>query len=130
MLGFTQVRNLALTGYAARMFKSDGVYREFSREGLWKHLVAVASTSRLVAQQCGYESPDEAYLAGLLHDVGLVLIDQHLHRHFKLILDEIDAATETTAAERGRLPFDHTELGEFVVRHWDFPPQIAAAARK
>ena len=130
MLGFTQVRNLALTGYTARMFKSDGAaYRTFTREGLWKHLVAVASTSRLVAQECGYESPDEAYLAGLMHDVGLVLIDQHLHRHFKLILEQIDPSTETTAAERNRLPFDHTELGEFVVRQWDFPPQIAAAAR-
>jgi HD-like signal output (HDOD) protein len=117
LLGFAQVRNLAMTGYAGQMFKRAGSYRSYS-----------GAASRLIAKTCESVHPEEAYLAGLMHDVGLVLIDQYMGHHFKAILDKLDDRIDTTVVEQRTLTFDHTELGEFVVRKWNFPEQVAAAA--
>ena len=128
LLGMKEVRNLALTVHVSRMFAASGDYRTYRREGLWRHLVAVASTSRLIAEVSDAVPRDEAYVAGLLHDVGLILLDQHLRRQFKNILDGLERYPSTIAAERSVLPFDHTELGQAVTRRWKLAESISAAA--
>lgn len=128
LLGVTQVRNLALTVQVARMFKTPGDYRGYSRQRLWTHQVAVAATARLVAEECGAASPDEAYLAGLLHDLGWVLLDQNLRRPFKQLLDRLEPTGPTLAAERELLTFDHGELGAFVMERWNLAGSVVAAA--
>ncbi|HUY90667.1 MAG TPA: HDOD domain-containing protein [Pirellulales bacterium] len=128
LLGMKEVRNLALTVHVSRMFAAPGDYRTYRREGLWRHLVAVASTSRLIAEVSETVPRDDAYVAGLLHDVGLILLDQHLRRQFKSILDGLERYPSTIAAERAVLPFDHCELGASVARRWNLSASIAAAA--
>ena len=80
MLGFVEVRKLALTVCVARLCEENSSYHSFSREGLWKHMVTVAEISRLVSEICGCGKPEEAYMAGLLHDIGLVP-DRPVHAH-------------------------------------------------
>lgn len=128
LLGFREVRNMALTVYVAEMFHSNGDYRNYSREALWDHMVAVAAMSRMIADVCGTVPPDEAYCAGLLHDVGLILIDQYLRRHFTRVLDSLTATTPTMEIEDRILTFNHSQLGEFVTRQWNFSEPIVAAA--
>lgn len=130
LLGVKQVRNLALTMQVARVFRSQGDYRTFSRERLWKHQVAVATTARMVAEVSKAAHPDEAYLAGLLHDMGFVFLDQHLRKDFRQVLDRLDVEhpSPTCAVERELLTFDHAELGEFVMRRWNLPPSAPDAA--
>ncbi len=128
LLGLKEVRNLALTVHVSRMFVSPGDYRTYRREGLWRHLVAVAATSRLVAEVCDAAPRDDAYVAGLLHDIGLILLDQHLRRQFKEVLDCIEQTPSTIAAERAILSFHHGELGQFVTRRWNLSEAVSAAA--
>lgn len=128
LLGMKEVRNLALTVHVSRMFAASGDYRTYRREGLWQHMVAVASTSRLIAEVSRAVARDEAYVAGLLHDVGLILLDQHLRRQFKNILDGLERFPSTIAAERSVLPFDHCELGQSIARHWNLSESVSAAA--
>ncbi|MCH8922105.1 MAG: HDOD domain-containing protein [Planctomycetes bacterium] len=129
VLGFREMRNLALTIYVSRMFSDAGAYRNYNREGLWGHLVAVATTSQLIAKVCGHVGPDEAYLAGLLHDMGLIVIDQHMRRAFREVLDHIDEETPTCVAERRVLTFDHCQLGGFIAERWDLPEATVSAIR-
>jgi len=127
LLGFREIRNLALTVYVARQFETAGTYRCYSRENLWNHLVTVGSISRLVARACGLPNTEEAYLAGLLHDLGMILIDQHMHQHFCRIIDRLNDDTATTAVERWALSFDHCQLGAYVARQWHFPEDVVSA---
>ncbi len=129
LLGYREIRNLALTVYLARMFKDGNTYKKFSREALWEHSVAVANASRIVARTYGNATPDEAYLAGLLHDIGLILLDQYLPRHLFQVIDLVEQGKSTCAAERELLPFDHTLLGAYVATQWNFPPQVTLAIR-
>lgn len=127
MLGMRELRNLALTVYVAKMFESPGDYRGYSREGLWNHSVAVAVASRLVMEICTREDPNEAYVSGLLHDIGYILIDQRLRHHFCSVLDELTGGAPATDIERRLLTFDHAELGAYVARAWRFPAQVIDA---
>lgn len=127
LLGTREIRNLALTVFASKLYEPNSSYGRYRREELWKHSVGVAVASRLVARVCGKGVGDEAYVAGLLHDLGLILLDQTLQRHFHKVIDLIDEATPTHVVETRILSFDHAVLGGFVARRWNFPDQVADA---
>lgn len=129
LLGFKEVRNLALTVYVANLFKIDNGFGIYSREQLWNHLTGVASAARLIARACGRVAPEEAYLAGLLHDLGIILIDQHLHRLFCQVVVTVSEEISTCRAEQNILDFDHAELGAHAAAKWAFPESIASAIR-
>ncbi len=127
MLGFVEVRNLAMTVYVARLCEDSSSYRSFSREDLWKHMVAVGTIARMLAKIYQRVEPEEAYMAGLLHDVGMLLIDQYMHDSFCKVIDLVSEGAETTAAERQILTFDHTDLGAYVARKSNFPDRVVDA---
>lgn len=127
LLGLREIRNLALTVFVSRYFEPGTTHNQYKRENLWTHSVAVGAASRLVSRVCGRASVEEAYIAGLLHDIGLILLDQTLRRHFFKVVDAIDPATPTHIVENRILTFDHALLGGFVARRWNFPDQVADA---
>lgn len=127
LLGFNEVRNLAFTAYVAQLFKAGTGYGQYSRRGLWNHMVAAGMVARLMARICGNVAPQEAYLAGLLHDLGLILIDQYVHNPFRRVIDALDDETPICEVERRLLGFDHAMLGEFVAAKWNLPEHLCAA---
>lgn len=71
---------------------------------------------------------EDAFLAGLLHDVGIILEDQYAHRDFEQVLLSPTLSSGTlTEAERRRLGFDHTLLGERVASNWHLPECVRVA---
>ncbi|MEE8450914.1 MAG: HDOD domain-containing protein [Thermoguttaceae bacterium] len=126
LLGFKEVRNLAMTAYIAQLFRETSDYGTYSRRGLWNHMVATAMVARLTAQTCGKVQPQEAYLAGLLHDVGFILIDQYLHKPFTQVLDALTEQSPVCGVESKFLGFDHAALGEYVAIRWRLPAHVAA----
>jgi HD-like signal output (HDOD) protein len=129
LLGFKEIRNLVLSAYIADLFKRGAGHGTYTRRGLWEHLVGAAAVARLIAQRSGKVPPQEAYLAGLLHDFGLILIDQYLHGPFCRVIDAMDTETPLCEVERNILGFDHTLLGEFVAARWRLPEQLTSAIR-
>jgi HD-like signal output (HDOD) protein len=127
LLGLREIRNLALTVFVSRFYEGGRTHGPYDRESLWAHSVGVAVASRLVSRVCGRGVKDEAYIAGLLHDIGLILLDQTLHKHFHKVIDAIDESTPTHIAEARILSFDHALLGGFVARKWNFPDPVADA---
>lgn len=127
LLGLREIRNLALTVFLSRFYEGGAGHGHYRRENLWAHSVGVAVASRLVARVCGRSACEEAYIAGLLHDLGLILLDQSLQRHFYKVIDGIDEQTPTHIVESRILTFDHALLGGFVARRWNFPDPVADA---
>ena len=127
LLGFNEVRNLALTAYVAQKFKDTTGHGQYSRRGLWNHMVGTGMVARLLAKTCGSAPPQEAYLAGLLHDVGLILIDQYLHDPFCRVINALTAETPAREIEKRILGFNHAALGEFVATRWNLPEHVTAA---
>ena len=99
----------------------------FRVAGLWSHSVAVAAASHLVSRVCGCGVPADAYIAGLLHDIGLLLVSRHMRRRFTQVVDRVRKLVRTPAVERSVYSFDHAQLGGHVARQWDFPPAVVDA---
>jgi len=129
LLGFKEIRNLAMTAYIAQLFKKGAGHGTYTREGLWNHLIGVGIVARRIAETSRKVAPREAYLAGLLHDIGFILIDQYLHKPFRRLIDALTEDKDHGEVEREILGFDHTELGQFVAANWRLPQHLTDAIR-
>ncbi len=128
-IGFTQVRNLALTASVSDLFKTDETIGRYRRSGLWRHLVATGLCARLVAMRCRVDDFEDAFLAGLLHDIGIILADEHDHECFSRAMSSVSDERSLLDAEREHLGYTHTQLGDAVAEAWRFPPITRGAIR-
>jgi HD-like signal output (HDOD) protein len=128
-LGTKQIRNLAMTACVSDMFRKDERIGPYRRRELWRHLVSVGIGARLIAMRRRLAEFEDAFLAGLLHDVGIVLEDQHFHEAFRRVVGGLDGTRTLAAVEREVLGFDHMMLGERLAAAWGFPEAVRSAAR-
>ena len=128
-LGVNLIRNLSVTAAVSQLFTRDVTVGPYRRSGLWRHLGAVGIGARLVANRCRIEASEEAFLAGLLHDIGIVLEDQYCHDAFRSVMLALDETKSLIDVEQSELGFDHTMLGERVVDAWSLPETVKATVR-
>lgn len=126
-LGFSQVRNLAMTASVSEIFKKDEQVGSYCRSALWRHLVSVGICARMVASRCRIPDFEDAFLAGLLHDIGIIIEDQRVHARFREMIGNLREGTTLSASEQEWLGFDHCSLGERIAEAWGFPPTVRAA---
>ena len=127
ILGFQAVKNLMLTATVIdRLTVEDGAlnFTEF-----WAHSVATALTAGELASRTFSPHSDEAYIAGLLHDVGKLVVAQHLPDHAARIREQRDAGQGELEAEREVLGLDHTDVGHRIIASWGLPSSLAEAVR-
>lgn len=129
LLGFGQIRNLAITMSVSEVFRKELRIGGYSRRALWRHMVSVAIGARMVAARCRLVNFEDAYLAGLLHDLGIILLDQYLHVEFREILKRLDGVRLLTTVENDLLGFNHAQLGATVADGWKFTPTVVSAIR-
>jgi putative nucleotidyltransferase with HDIG domain len=128
-LGVKQICNLAMTASVSNLFRQDTSIGTYSRKQLWRHLVAVGLCARMIARRMRLRDFEDVFLAGLLHDLGIILEDQHVHDSFVEVL-RLAVPGETLAkVEQAQLGFDHTTLGEQVARKWNLPNGVVDTVR-
>ena len=81
-IGFEAVKELALSQKICELFKKNDLINNYSRISLWKHSLAVAVFSKLLYRREFAKSGENIYVAGLLHDIGHIIMDQFLHDKF------------------------------------------------
>lgn len=128
-MGFRAVRSLAMTASVSAIFKQDRAVGPYRRHGLWTHMVTVGIAARMIAARWGKHQFEEVYLAGLLHDVGIILEDQYIHPWFERAMVALRPGVNLVDIERSVFGLDHTELGARVGEEWRLPPEILAAVR-
>lgn len=126
-LGFRQIRNLALTATISDLFKDDRPVGSYRRSALWRHLVGVGIASRMIAMRRRLDNFEDVFLAGLMHDVGIVFEDQYDHRRFEQAMAALESHRSLEEAEQACLGYTHTQLGALVGEKWRFPPVVVAA---
>ena len=92
---------------------------------LWHHSMAVAAGSKIIAARKHPALEEEAFVAGLIHDAGKIILDAHIISRKKLF-ERFLADSEKTflAAEQEILGFDHSEIASEVCRKWNIPGSI------
>jgi putative nucleotidyltransferase with HDIG domain len=93
--------------------------------GLWEHSLGVAILSRLIAKRKGLKEPEEASVAGLLHDIGKVIFILQLPQEYQKAMDQAEARGITMAeAEKDLLDVTHAHVGAWVAQSWRFPANL------
>jgi HD-like signal output (HDOD) protein len=83
-----------------------------------------------VAELVGYDDPEEAFVGGVLHDIGKLVILLNLPEEFRLIRKKrASTRGSSAAAERSVLGFDHTQVGELLLEKWQMPDSLRACVR-
>ena len=128
-LGMKQIRNLAMTAAVSALFQKDEAIGGYRRSLLWSHLISVGLCSRMIAMRIREPEFEDMFLAGLLHDIGIVLEDQFAHNQFVQLLQGLSADRSLADQERDVFGFDHASLGAELAAAWGFPECVRAAIR-
>jgi len=126
LIGNSQIRNLALTTSVSKTFA--GLPNELVSMGnFWRHSLYCALAARILAKRARKCDPEAVFTAGLLHDIGELVIFNRLPGQAKeallLVLDSGDELP-VHLAERQTMGFDHAAVGGELARQWHLPPLL------
>lgn len=126
ILGFEAIKSLALSATVFDIFKIDSIYKiEFDREQFWKHSLAVGIFNQLIAKKTGIIAVEEAFVCGLLHDIGKIVMDQYLHDEFIKVLIVIKKRNLSfIEAENEVLGVNHQSIGRWLALKWNLPTNL------
>ena len=100
----------------------------YDSHDLWRHSLSVAFSSKLIAEMTHSDLIYEAHTAGLIHDVGKIILDRHVMAKKDEIADYMSQEEKTFLdAERYFFGFDHAEIASEICRAWKIPDTIALA---
>lgn len=134
MLGLNAVKNIAIAASLAKLFRGGELTPFFSAKELWDHSNAVAIACKMISDRLSMGLGDEAYLAGLIHDIG-IMVEMQFDRS-----NLIDALDRCNADSSGRPTLslleteeevfgaNHQDFGKGLCEKWKFPAPFVAAA--
>jgi putative nucleotidyltransferase with HDIG domain len=128
MLGNEKIRQIALISALNDLMSSPLPGYDLEAGDLWRHSLACAKAAQLLADRTGRVNADEAFVVGLLHDVGKIILDPYVFKA-KRVLQAYMAQGNygPIEAERAILGFDHADVSGRITRQWNLPlPQVQA----
>lgn len=126
VLGFRAVSSLVTTAALTEHFKTPAL-AWFDQSTFWRHSLGAAVCGRKLAPRAGLD-PEIGFTAGLLHDIGRLLLVVCCAKHYEGVVAWCDTNdTSLLDAEREVLGVTHAEAGEALARHWHFAPEIQVA---
>ncbi len=129
-LGTSTIRSIVVGTSARALFPTGQTDIDIWGQSLWKHSVECGLASKGVAKIVGNADPNEAFVGGILHDIGKVVILLNLPEEFRAIRKKkITHKERSLEAEMAVLGFDHTMVGERLVEQWKLPPSLRACVR-
>jgi len=122
LLGLNAVKNIAVAASLGQLFRGTKLCEGFTAKDLWTHCVGVAVTARELSKLAKLPLGDEAFLAGMIHDLGLLVQLQTAPEKLKIVCDRASTDTRTFCEiEREVIGVDHQQLGGGLAEVWKFP---------
>jgi HD-like signal output (HDOD) protein len=130
VLGMRELNNLVTCITVLRTFPPAAGGHTFDRRQFWEHSAGCGEIARVIATRLHLRLHGIEFTAGLLHDVGKIVFEQHLHAPFVAAVNLMnDEGLTSVEAERRTLGVDHAEIGWWLAEQWSLPPSIVEAIR-
>jgi HD-like signal output (HDOD) protein len=122
LLGLNAIKNIAVAASLGQLFRGVKLCEGFTAKDLWTHCIAVGVTARELARQMKVPIADEAFLAGLIHDTGMLVSLQVWPEKLKLACETARTSEKDFCEiEREIVGADHQQLGQGLAELWKFP---------
>ncbi len=97
------------------------------RMRFWRHALETAAASRLIARINQTADPEMAFICGLLHDIGKLILDATFTNQYKRIICEVEAGASFCDLETAEWGVTHATVGRFLLDQWNLPSEIVDA---
>jgi HD-like signal output (HDOD) protein len=122
LLGYKNISNIVLAATVYSVMDKGLSGYALDRGELWRHSLTAAYAARYIAQTTRKVLPEEAYVGGLLHDIGKVVLNDYVRFGYGIIVKLVEEEhIPFTDAEIKVLGFDHSIVGSLLVDRWDLP---------
>lgn len=134
LLGLNAVKNIAIAASLTKLFRGGDLCPRFSARDLWTHSMATAAGSKLLCDQLKLGLPDEAFLAGLIHDIGIMVEMQAARDKLLQVFDKMKfdshgvPQTSMREIEQQVVGADHCAFGIGLCESWKFPRSFSYVA--
>ena len=130
LLGFNTVRNAVVSVSIIEAISINGKLPGFDIKDFWKHSVAVAVTSKYIAEKTRLYVPNDCFIGGLLHDIGKIVLSQHFPEIFVNIIKACQNNKLTFyEIEKKEIPVDHAQIGGYLAKKWQLPVNLIDAIK-
>lgn len=135
ILGFSTVRGVVLTASIFKLFEGRPTRQGIDPTEFWRHSIGTAIASRVMAAKWRIPYSDDAFTAGMLHDIGKMIMDYYFSADYGRVLGEARKnnmpyhGPEFLSIEQNLLKIDHCELGYQLACRWKLPATFAEAIR-
>jgi putative nucleotidyltransferase with HDIG domain len=121
LLGYTTLKSIVVTASVRQVYQPFGLTEKM----LWEHSFGAGLAARIIAKNVGGIDEEEAFLAGLFHDIGKVIMNSQDPAKFQMVMERCyNEELRFSEAERSIYPFTHEEAGSLVIKKWNFPPVL------
>ena len=107
--------------------KFNSLKTSIDRKKFWRHSLEVALTSRMIAKETGYKVPEEAFVAGLLHDIGSLVLEASFPEEFARVCKLTESGVRMIPIEERSWGTNHARVGQFLLNQWRLPQVLADA---
>ncbi|MFH1843874.1 MAG: HDOD domain-containing protein [bacterium] len=128
VLGFRAIRNAALALSIFDQFSGEESDSHLNIVKFWEHSVTVASICKVLAEKVTPNLAEEAFVIGLLHDTGKLIMKKYFPADFDTLTHHLAADEKCwIEGEKELFPVNHATIGKTVFRAWDFPASVVEA---
>lgn len=121
-IGLGRLKTILLASSATDMLKRRLSGYRLGEGELWRHSLVTAVAAEWLAQALRYPNTEEAYVSGLLHDIGKLFLDQFILNDYAAIVDYVQRyRMQLWQVEEKLLGIDHARVGGMIAERWNFP---------
>ena len=125
VIGINNLRNMVVTEGLKKIFKDKKSKNAFSRNRLWLHCAAVSICSQMIMERIFGLNGEDAFLCGILHDIGMIVEDQTAPDLFYKVCNTYNENSKSiTDYEKEIVGTDHCEIGHLLAKNWQLPIEV------
>ena len=130
MLGLNAVKNIAIAASLAKLYRGADITSRFSARKVWEHAVATAAASKFIADRLKFGFTDEAFLSGLIHNIGIMVEMQFDRNRLIDVVQQLDLnadgapSKDMSEIELAVFGANHEQFGAALCEKWKFPRNL------
>lgn len=129
LMGANEIRDIIITLMLRKVFQR-ATHPVFNIKAFWRYSVFCGVTARYIARKIKYRPISEAFVAGLMHDIGIIILMSQFRNNFAKAcrIKQENENISFIEAEQMVFEYTHSDVGEWLIEKWNLPDRMANAA--